>query len=364
VIADLSLGPLRHAPAGPVRSLRECAALPRMAPAAARALNQIFCRDDTMAVCLADGEYDFRWLPRARPFVARTLLRIVIGPVPAWLGLASLDAFELLGSRTAARLPAELAKVALLDLLGAALGPIERAIGERIHLDEVRCGGAGPRQRHRIHFLLRSQRSGTACWGYFQCEHDALLDKVAQAWASHATAAARPLNHVPVQLQFEIGQAELTMRRLRQLEVGDALRVDADGAPCRPGARVTVRLRPQLRAGEDLVGVFEDGRITIIEVRKRTMQNDDTSGSAQADAAMHDLDSLPVTIAFDLGSRPTTIAELRELRPGCTVPLGRDVDQSIVRIVANGVLFATGQLVAVGEMLCVRITSLRDTERE
>ncbi len=364
MIADPLLEPLRHASGSSARSLRECAALPRMAPATARALNQIFRRDDTMVVHMADGEYDFRWLPRARPFVAKVLLRVVIGPAPAWLGLASLDAFELLGSRTAAQVPAELLRVALLDLLGAALGPIERAVGERIHLDEVQPGGTGPRQHHRLHFLLRSQRSGTACWGYFQCGHDALLDKVAQAWRSHATAAARPLNHVPVQLQFEIGQAELTMRQLRRLEVGDALRIDADGAACRPGERLTVWVRPQLRAGEDLVGMLENGRITITEVRKRTMQTDDTSGSAQPDAPMHDLDSLPVTIAFDLGSRPTTIAELRELRPGCTVQLGRDVDESIVRIVTNGVLFATGQLVAVGEMLCVRITSLRDAERE
>jgi type III secretion system YscQ/HrcQ family protein len=354
----------RPPPGSAAHSLRRCAALPRLAPAADRALNRIFRHDDTMVVRMADGEYDFRWLPRARPFVAKYLLRVVIGPAPAWLGLASLDAFELLGSRTAAQLPAELAAVALLDLMAPALGPIERAIGERIHLDEAHPGGAASRQRHRVHFLLRSRRSGTACWGYFQCEHDALLDKVAQAWAAHAKATVRPLDHVPVHLRFEIGQAELTMQQLRQLEVGDALRMDADGAACRPREGLGFWLRPPLRAGEDLVGVLENGRMTITEARKRIMQNDDTSGSAQPDASMHDLDSLPVTIAFDLGSRPTTIAELRELRPGCTVPLGRDVDQSIVRIVANGVLFATGQLVAVGEMLCVRITSLRDGERE
>ncbi len=346
----------------PPLELSDCVALPRMTVTAAQAANRIFRRDEPALVHLSDGDYEFRWLPRTRPFAGECMLHLAIGRWSAWLGLASLGPFELLGSQAAAQMPAVLRKLALLDLASSALGPIEQVLGERIHLLDAHRHWRAPRGSVRLHFLLRNQRSGAASWGCFQPEHDGLLERVAEAWFARPISAARSLNHVSVLLRFELGMERLAMKQLRDLQPGDALRMRAAHSE---GTPIPVWIRPNVRAGEDIVGVAQGSRITITEVRKAAMQaDDDNSIRSRGGAPMQEFDSLPVTISFDLGQQPATIAELRDLRPGCTLELGCSVDQSVVRVLANGALFATGHLVAVGDMLCVRITSLRDAERD
>ena len=68
-------------------------------------------------------------------------------------------------------------------------------------------------------------------------------------------------------------------------------------------------------------------------------------------------DRIPVRLTFDLGERSLTVAELRELKPGYTFDLGRDVRRA-VSIRAQGQLIGEGELVEIDGTLGVAITML------
>jgi type III secretion protein Q len=68
-------------------------------------------------------------------------------------------------------------------------------------------------------------------------------------------------------------------------------------------------------------------------------------------------DRIPVRLTFDLGERSMTVAELRELKPGYTFDLGRDLRRA-VSIRAQGQLVGEGELVEIDGTLGVAITTL------
>ena len=69
------------------------------------------------------------------------------------------------------------------------------------------------------------------------------------------------------------------------------------------------------------------------------------------------MDDLQVTLVFELGRRPATLAELRDLAAGHVIEVGKALS-SPVAILANGQRIGTGELVKAGDALAVRILRL------
>lgn len=69
------------------------------------------------------------------------------------------------------------------------------------------------------------------------------------------------------------------------------------------------------------------------------------------------LDQLPLRLAFDLGERTLSLAELKALQPGQTLELGRPL-AGAVQLRVNGALVGTGELVEIDGRLGVTVTSL------
>ena len=67
--------------------------------------------------------------------------------------------------------------------------------------------------------------------------------------------------------------------------------------------------------------------------------------------------SVPVTLEAFVGEAKMTVAELRALEKGSTVPLGAPLSQS-VELRLNGVAVARGELVAAGDKFAVRLTEI------
>ncbi|MBN8501786.1 MAG: FliM/FliN family flagellar motor switch protein [Sphingomonadales bacterium] len=72
------------------------------------------------------------------------------------------------------------------------------------------------------------------------------------------------------------------------------------------------------------------------------------------------LDDIPVTVEAVLGSVRLTVAELKALTEGDSLTLDKALgDPVMLRL--NGVVIASGELVAVGENFGVRIQTLANT---
>ena len=87
-----------------------------------------------------------------------------------------------------------------------------------------------------------------------------------------------------------------------------------------------------------------------------TMDGDDVSAHP---AALADLDTIPVTLTFDVGRLEVPLGELRRMGPGSVLELGRGVGE-LVEIAAHGRPIGRGELVEVDGAVAVRIVRLFD----
>ena len=71
-------------------------------------------------------------------------------------------------------------------------------------------------------------------------------------------------------------------------------------------------------------------------------------------------DNLEVLLSFQVGHLKLPLKELRQIGPGFTFDLQKRLIDHRVSIFANGMLFATGELVSIGDFIGVRIISLSE----
>lgn len=69
------------------------------------------------------------------------------------------------------------------------------------------------------------------------------------------------------------------------------------------------------------------------------------------------LDGLPVTVEAVLGKAQVTVSELTRLAPGDNIKLESKLGEA-VELRLNGVVIATGELVAVGENFGIRVQQI------
>ena len=75
----------------------------------------------------------------------------------------------------------------------------------------------------------------------------------------------------------------------------------------------------------------------------------------QAPAVLEEIDSIPITLSFSLGTCEKTFSDIAQLQPGYVLPLPADFDQRHVAILANGRKIGSGELIVVGDRLAVQI---------
>jgi flagellar motor switch/type III secretory pathway protein FliN len=74
-----------------------------------------------------------------------------------------------------------------------------------------------------------------------------------------------------------------------------------------------------------------------------------------------DLAKVPLEIEAVLDSRVMTIAEILELEPGSLIRMNRSAGEN-VQIHVGAVHVADGDIVAMDNMLCVRVTDFRERQ--
>lgn len=70
------------------------------------------------------------------------------------------------------------------------------------------------------------------------------------------------------------------------------------------------------------------------------------------------VDTLEVTTTFELERKTLTLAQIKMLQPGYVIELQQPLNQSVVRIFANGMPVGCGHLVAVGDNLGICMSEL------
>ena len=162
------------------------------------------------------------------------------------------------------------------------------------------------------------------------------------------------------------GRIRLMTRRwaasvLASLNVGDVALLQAGEDAAEPcpfpvsfGIGTAWRATVSLDMQEQTVHIAD-----IPELSDDDFEDDTGDHAALPDApAPRALDDLQLPVSFELDTARISLAELGAMQPGHALALNAPLSQAVVRLVCQGQTVGTGQLVAIGDQLGVRITAM------
>jgi type III secretion protein Q len=296
----------------------------------------------------------FRWRCISTPLTG-VEVRLRIGRAEVAVLLEDLGPFGAAIDVTRAGLPAEL-RAAYLNGLGAALWPEIEALTQRaVEVLEVQPQSTMGLTPDCIGFEVGLDPNGAATRGLLRPIHSDLDDILAEVSRREMPAVALPPG-LRIRWAAVVGSTGLTAGEVRALEEQDIVVIEqavyaADGLACSLGAGPKRHYagRAMLRRG---------GQLQIIQF---TTKGQATMTHSNADAALPeetDFDDIPVSLRFELAHWDASLADVANLAAGSIIDLGQRVDEQSVSVWVEQRCIGTGQLVAIGERLGVRLLSV------
>ncbi|MFD1024256.1 type III secretion system cytoplasmic ring protein SctQ [Paraburkholderia sabiae] len=358
-------------PARHVTPLDASPLLARLSSAAARGLTNAYATRAPLAIRLGGQAYEITWRADAAPVAEANAYRFVVGPAQGSVWIDPSAEAEWLGDAAAPGVPAVLRAALLADLCAPLTKTLQTLTRQRVELLPPAEEQALDSHEAALYFDLRRIDDDWHC-------HGALLFDVPDALgvffatlppdlaAQHETTSSL-FATLPVPLRFELGRTTLLTHELADVEAGDIIAIEhwrTQGQNLLCAAYV-----PSTPAWE-VLGKPSGNRIVVERIREMPLErtsSQDTAhaqsaasqdASAQPSQSARQFDGLSVELTFQLPSCTMPLGELGTLQPGGVIELEQGVNQSVIRIVANGTQIGTGHLIAVGQKLGVRVTAL------
>nr|AAR25816.1 BcscQ [Burkholderia multivorans E243] len=352
----------RATPPAAVLALDASPALPRVSAATARGLSHAYGAPAAVPIALGEHAYAVHWCVDAEPAADAHAYRFVVGPATGTLWLDPLAETEWLGDAADPAVPAVIRAALLADLGAPLAATLQAATRQRVELlppaEPAPAWHASPAA---LRFELRRADGAWRCHGALLFDGpDALAVFFASAPAAPPDAAALYAN-LPVPLAFELGRTALTAAELADVVAGDIIAIEHWRAHEQDLLCVAyVRAAPAW----EITGRPAGNRLTVQRIREMPLEppRTDSASAAAPDAPPADtprsLDGLAVDLRFELPPTSMPLGELGTLQPGAVIELSHGINQSVIHLVANGMLIGTGQLIAVGQKLGVRVVTL------
>jgi len=221
---------------------------------------------------------------------------------------------------------------------------------------------------HWVGFRFERSSDGAHCHGLLGLDR-AVTDALAAIpdWQRSGEESPRiPLERFPLPCRLMLPPVELPTAALRKLARGDvvvlgpraavldALRLRADtGEP-----RADVRYAWAARASAG--GITIARALSEAEARNETMTPEDYAIPSTVDDERDPRDAIPIRVELLLDELTLTLSELGEIGAGQMLSLRQPVENARVTLRANGKVFGSGELVALGDMLGLKVTRIGD----
>lgn len=348
-------------------SLDASPALPHMEADIARLSNRLICRAAALAVRVAGLDWQLRFVPADPAIAARAEAgyAFMLGSSHGVLRWDVASERLLLGEPGAAEaLPGLLRHALMADALADAVATLGHAQPDAFSWQPDAGRTQAPPSAHAFGFELWRGAAPTRLRGTLQLDQP---ERLAAVPAGPVPAPAAWTERLAVPLAVRIGTTRLAVGEMRGIEPGDILGIDDWHSQ---GSALVVRCSTG-RSGLGWTALAEGRRLIVqpgggadktdvsngahMEERNHAQQSIPHPDAAQPPLSR--LDSLEVTLRFEVGDVAVPLAELRAVGPGYVFELPQPLKQSEVRIVANGNRIGTGTLIAVGNRLGVRISS-------
>ncbi|WP_431286555.1 FliM/FliN family flagellar motor switch protein [Roseateles chitinivorans] len=164
-----------------------------------------------------------------------------------------------------------------------------------------------------------------------------------------------PLAHLSMRPVIRLFARALPLEVLRGLRPGDTVLAGGPPALLRCGVGRALRASLHIDPQEFTVHLAEPPAISDDPAAYEAAPS---AESAEAPQSAGSLDQLQLPVAFELDTARVSLAELASMQPGYAVELDVPLREATVRLVCHGRTLGTGQLIAIGDHLGVRITRL------
>lgn len=381
-------GPLHEPPRDPPHGSPpavDTLPLPALSQAAAQAATRAYAWRRAFEFDAAGVRRTVRWDYTAQlaPGTPRHY-RFRFGPAAGWLLLEARAERALIGDGADDAVPDVIRCALLADALAPLAATLEQATRQTLSLSAPEPGEtfAVPTSEEAaaspLRFVLGVPDGAWHAHGALLFDDPRYLILACPTAPPPPSLDAHDFDTLPVPLAFRIGSTRLTQRELASLQHGDIIAIEqwksaGAGLVCRaatPGAR-------GLALSARVIGA----RITIDDIQTSEAPSmnsspppeptdggtdgthDDTRTGNTGSAGTSVLDALEVDAAFELERRTLTLAQLKAMQPGFVIELDQPLNQSVIRILANGMEVGTGHLIAVGNKLGVRVSTLGPAAR-
>jgi type III secretion protein Q len=318
------------------------------------ALRELFCRRDTLQT---GGVPEITWRLRwsARSAAQRSMvLRGMGGEV--LLSLTEDGLRESLGCREWWDYPDEssllawtLAHTLLLEALG-------RLLGDSLLPDGWKeATGAAPEAMVALTFEATSAEHQLTR-GELSLPPGMLAPLAANVgWHKPSSVVEDWAGRLPAELRIVLRTPGFPCRELTAARCGDVLVLGSRSHCWRRLALVY----PPGRAWD---ARYADGRLEIagaaLDESTRNLMSEPISEETGAADRAGTLDSVPVTLDFEVGTLSMTLGQLAAIKPGYVFELAARLEEARVVIRANGAPVGRGELVAVGDTLGVQLLAI------
>lgn len=297
--------------------------------------------------------------------------RFRFGPAAGWLLIETRAERALIGEGADDAVPDVIRCALLADALAPLAAALEQATRQTLSLVAPEPGeapadnGEPDEAASPLRFVLGVPDGAWRAHGALLFDDPRYLILACPSAPPPPALDAHDFDALPVPLAFRIGSTRLTQREFASLQHGDIIAIEqwksaGAGLVCRattPGVR-----------GLALAARVVGSRITIDDIQSSeapsmnasppsepAAEGDNDSGKGSHASV---LDALEVDAAFELERRTLTLAQLKAMQPGFVIELDQPLNQSVIRILANGMEVGTGHLIAVGNKLGVRVSTL------
>lgn len=318
--------------------------LPSMLPSAARAARIGFDRRFQRFLSQMPGQDTTQVYPRRPPTDLLSLdIRCACGSADVALDPQQWPALHM---------ATDLADAALArDVTNALLAPLAARLAHVLPGAEVRAVRRYPSQAVATCAL--------PCVG--QGPAEVSLVRLDTTLATHLEALLRDsvapdlerLCALRVPMRITLFERPIRRQRLRRLSPGDVVLCGAarrSGSHWRATLKFGLGITMQADADLDL-----DQSRAHVAATPRLVDEEAAYSAADLSPGATDLDELQVPVAFEIDSARVSLGELASLGEGSVIELDVALLEAAVRLVCHGQTLGTGQLVAIGDQLGVRI---------
>ena len=197
-----------------------------------------------------------------------------------------------------------------------------------------------------------------------QGQGEVSLVRVDSPLAAHLDAVLRDgaapdlarLAALRVPMRISLFERVVRRQRLHSLSTGDVVLTGAarrSGSQWRATLKFGLGITMQAHADLDL-----DHSRAQLAAQPRLVDEDAGQGAVDLSQAPTGIEDLQVPVAFEIDSARVSLGELASLGEGSVIELDVALLEASVRLVCHGQTLGTGQLVAIGDQLGVRIVRM------